>query len=60
MFLLLVVFGLLAALAIGMAWKRKNYWKERGVGGPGPILFWGNLDLLGNQVDNQQPLILQK
>lgn len=60
MLLLLVIVSVLFAIALGLAWKRKAYWKERGVIGPEATLLLGNLDELGNQVNTQQPVILQK
>lgn len=60
MFLLLVVVSLLIALVFGAAFRRKNYWKSRGVKGPEPVVFLGNLDVLGNPVDTQQPQVYHK
>jgi hypothetical protein len=60
MFLLLAVVGLVLAIVVGAAFRRKGYWKNRGVKGPEPALFLGNLDVLGNPVDNQHPLILHR
>lgn len=57
MFILLLVVGILIALAIGASWHRTGYWKRRGVPGPESSLFNGNLTSLGNPIDNPHPLM---
>jgi hypothetical protein len=54
MLAILVGVALLVTVIVGLAYKRKSYWKDRGAKGPEPALFWGNLDVLGNPVETQQ------
>jgi hypothetical protein len=43
-----------------VAWYRTGYWRRRGIPGPKPVLFFGNLNQIGNIVTDPLPFTLAK
>ncbi|KAI6170847.1 putative cytochrome P450 CYP13A8 [Aphelenchoides bicaudatus] len=56
--IVLLVLATLAALLVGYAWHRSQYWSRRSIPGPKPQLFVGNLAQLGHPVSNPLPFKL--